>query len=116
MIKSVIVIDDSEDTVELFSEFLEQNGINVVGKGFDGVTAVKLYKQLKPDLVLLDLHMHNGSGFYAIEKIREIEPKARIIVVTSDTTAETHSRCKKLDVRILEKPFRIEQILISLQE
>jgi len=34
MSKSVIVIDDDEDTVRLFSEFLEENGINVIGNGF----------------------------------------------------------------------------------
>ena len=35
MSKSVIVIDDDEDTVRLFSEFLEENGIHVIGNGFD---------------------------------------------------------------------------------
>ena len=44
MARSVIAIDD-EDTVKLFSEFLEENGINVIGNGFDGVTAVKLFKE-----------------------------------------------------------------------
>jgi len=43
MSKSVIVIDD-EDTARLFSEFLEEHEINVIGNGFDGVTAVKLFK------------------------------------------------------------------------
>lgn len=72
-------IDDDEDTVRLFSEFLEENKINVVGSGFDGVTAVRLFKETKPDVVLIDLNMPNGSGFYAIKKIQEIDPKARII-------------------------------------
>ena len=74
MPKSVIVIDDDEDTVRLFSEFLEENDINVVGNGFDGVTAVKLFKETNPDVVLIDLNMPNGSGFYAIKKIQEINP------------------------------------------
>jgi len=73
MSKSVIVIDDDEDTVRLFSEFLEEHQINVIGNGFDGVTAVKLFKETKPDVVLIDLNMPNGSGFYAIKKIQEIE-------------------------------------------
>ena len=38
MSKSVIVIDDDEDTVRLFSEFLEEKGVSVIGNGFDGVT------------------------------------------------------------------------------
>jgi len=63
----MIVIDD-EDTVRLFSEFLEEHEISVIGNGFDGVTAVKLFKETKPDVVLIDLNMPNGSGFYAIKK------------------------------------------------
>ncbi len=63
MPKSVIVIDDDEDTVRLFSEFLEENDINVIGNGLDGVTAVKLFNKTKPDVVLIDLNMPNGSGF-----------------------------------------------------
>jgi hypothetical protein len=73
MSKSVIVIDDDEDTVRLFSEFLEENGINVIGNGFDGISAVKLFKETKPDVVLIDLNMPNGTGFYAIKKIQEID-------------------------------------------
>jgi len=84
MSKSVIVIDDDEDTVRLFSEFLEENDINVIGNGFDGVSAVKLFNETKPDVVLLDLNMPNGSGFYAIKKIQEIDPKARIIAITAN--------------------------------
>ena len=72
MSKSVIVIDDDEDTVRLFSEFLEENGTNVIGNGFDGVSAVKLFKETKPDVVLIDLNMPNGSGFYAIKKFRTL--------------------------------------------
>mgnify|MGYP003967021889 CR=1 FL=1 len=37
--------------------------------GVDGVSAVKLFKETKPDVVLIDLNMPNGSGFYAIKKI-----------------------------------------------
>ena len=50
MSKSVIIIDDDEDTVRLFSEFLEEKEINVIGNGFDGITAVKLFKETKPDV------------------------------------------------------------------
>ena len=42
MTLSVVVIDDDEDTVRLFSEFLEEHDVNVIGNGFDGVSAVKL--------------------------------------------------------------------------
>ena len=113
--KSVIVIDDDEDTVRLFSEILEENDIKVIGNGFDGVTAVKLFKETKPDVVLLDLNMPNGSGFYAIKKIQEINPKARIIAVTADGSFSTEEKLEKLDIPLIQKPFKMDQVISMIQ-
>ena len=114
MSKSVIIIDDDEDTVRLFSEFLEEKEINVVGNGFDGITAVKLFKKLKPDVTLIDINMPNGSGFYAIRKIQEIEPNARIIAVTADTSIVTEEKLQKLNVTVVQKPFNIEHVVSAI--
>jgi len=111
MPKSVIVIDDDEDTVRLFSEFLEENDINVVGNGFDGVTAVKLFNETKPDVVLIDLNMPNGSGFYAIKKIQEINPKAKIIAITADGSYSVEERLDKLHIPLIQKPFKMDQVI-----
>jgi len=111
MPRSVIVIDDDEDTVRLFSEFLEENGINVVGNGYDGITAVKLYKEKKPDVVLIDMMMPNGSGFHAIKKIRDINHKAKVIAVSGDSNYSTEDKLEKLDIPLIRKPFNMEHIL-----
>ena len=111
MSKSVIVIDDDEDTVRLFSEFLEEHGVNVIGNGFDGITAVKLFKKTKPDVVLIDLNMPNGSGFYAIKKIQDIDPKAKIIAVTADGSFATEEKLEKLNIPLIQKPFKMDQVI-----
>ena len=84
-----IVIDDDIDTVELFSEYLEIKGIRVVGKGYDGKEAVELYQKLKPDIVFLDIMMPHYDGFYAFEQIKNIDPDAKLIMVTADLTSDT---------------------------
>ncbi len=111
MTKSVIVIDDDEDTVRLFSEFLEENGINVIGNGFDGISAVKLFKETKPDVVLIDLNMPNGTGFYAIKKIQEIDPKANIVALTADGSYSVEQKLDKLHIPLIQKPFKMEQVI-----
>ncbi len=117
MSKSVIVIDDDEDTVRLFSKFLEENDINVIGNGFDGVTVVKLFKQTKPDVVLIDLNMPpNGSGFYAIKKIQEIDPKAKIIAVTADGSYSVEEKLEKLCIPLIHKPFKMDQVISIIRE
>ena len=111
---SVIVIDDDEDIVRLFSELLDENGIHVIGKGFSGKEAVSLYLEKKPDVCLIDIMMHDGSGHYAIKKIREINPNAKIIAVSADDTTRTDEKLKKLSVSLINKPFEIERILFEI--
>jgi len=108
---SVIVIDDDEDTVRLFSELLEENNMHVVGNGFSGKNAVSLYMDKKPDVVLIDIMMSDGNGIYAIKKIREINSNAKIIVVTADNTLRTEQKLKKLFIPLVTKPFKIEKIV-----
>ena len=111
MQRSVIVIDDDEDIVHLFGDFLEENDIKVVGIGYDGLTAIKLYKEKKPDVVLIDIMMPNGNGFYAIKKIQEINSKAKIIAVSGDSSYLTKEKLEKLAIPFIKKPFNMEQIL-----
>ena len=115
MTQSVIVIDDDEDTVRLFSEFLEENDIHVIGKGYDGKTAVELYQEKKPDCVLIDIMMPNGSGFYAIKKIKKLDSRAKIIAVTGDGRFTTSQKLEKLKIPIIYKPFKMDEVISKIQ-
>ncbi len=109
---NVIVIDDDYNTVEVFTEFLELSEVKVVGKGYDGKDAVNLYKQLKPDIVFLDVMMPNFDGFYALENIRKINPNALVVMVTADLTTETEIKLTSMGATsIVYKPFDIQQII-----
>jgi len=109
---NVIVIDDDYNTVEVFTEFLELNEVKVVGKGYDGKDAFNLYKQLKPDVVFMDVMMPDYDGLYALENIRKINPKALVVMVTADLTAETEIKLASMKATsIVYKPFDIQQIL-----
>ncbi|MCV0410881.1 response regulator [Nitrosopumilus sp.] len=116
MSKSVIVIDDDEDTVRLFTEFLEERGVNVVGNGFNGTAAVKLFKETNPDVVLIDLNMPNGSGYYAIKKIQEVNPKARIVAVSADSNYTTEEKLEKLNIPLIQKPFKMDQVISIIND
>jgi len=79
----VIVVDDDPDVVTLMSSQLEKKGITVIGKAYDGEEASVLYFTHKPDVLLLDLKMPNYDGHYAIEKIKQKDPNAKIIVISA---------------------------------
>lgn len=111
---SVIVIDDDEDTVRLFSEFLEEHGVQVIGRGSSGKDAVTLFTEKKPDVTLIDIMMPNGSGIYAIKKIQQIDPNAKIIVVTADMSSNTEEKLEKLNVPVIYKPFDMNKVISAI--
>lgn len=111
-----IVVDDDVDTTKVFSEILDLMGLHVVGKGFSGSEAVCLYKQYRPDVVFIDLMMPKTDGFYAIKKIQEIDPAAKIVAVTANLTLETGQKLEELKINtVIYKPFSIREIKQALE-
>ncbi len=113
---SAILVDDDYNIVKVFEQYLRLNNIDVLGHGYDGKEAVTLYEKLKPDVVLLDVMMPYHDGFYALEKIKEIDPDAKVIAVTADLTADTEKKLKNLKVSgIIYKPYHMHDILNTIE-
>ena len=113
---SVIIVDDDNTLVKVFEQYLKLNNINVLGQCYDGKEAVTLYEKLKPDVVLLDIMMPHHDGFYALEKIKEIDPDAKVIAVTADLTEDTEKKLENLKVSgIIYKPYDMKDILSTIE-
>ncbi len=109
---TAMVIDDDVDTASVLTYFLQIKGITVVGEEYDGAEAVKTYKKLLPDVVFLDVIMEKHDGFYTLEKIREIQSDAIVILITADVTKETRERLEKLHASaIIYKPYDINEVM-----
>ena len=114
---SVIVVDDDRDTVEVFCEYLAIKDIQVLGRGYDGKTAVELYQKHTPDVVLLDVMMPDYDGFYGLENIRKINPDAKIIMVTADLTSDTEKKLADLKASaMIYKPYEIDSVIETIEK
>lgn len=85
----VLIIDDHtlfRSGIRLLLE--RQEGFEVVGEAGDGLDGAKRAKTLKPDVVLLDLHMPGTSGLSAIPLLLEEAPQAQIVMLTVSEDAE----------------------------
>lgn len=85
----VLIIDDHtlfRSGIKLLLD--RQQGFEVVGEAGDGLDGAKCAKKLKPDVVLLDLHMPGTGGLAAIPLLLEELPQARIIILTVSEDAE----------------------------
>jgi len=110
--KSVIIIDDDLDAVNVLNDLCEIYKIPVLAKGYDGKEAIELYKQYKPDVVFLDIFMPKYDGFYALEGIRNIDPQAKIIVITASVDDIVDARLDKLKPSaFIRKPYDFKEII-----
>ena len=111
MIRAVVV-DDDKDTVALFSEILQGNNINVVGKGYNGQEAAFLFQKLKPDVIFLDVIMPVYDGIYGITKIKEMNPDAVVIITTNQMTINAQIALNKLrPSAIIKEPIDVDEII-----
>lgn len=79
----ILVVDDENIVRDGFVAILSfQTDIKVVGEANDGIKAVELARQTKPDVILLDLKMPNQNGLETIPKIKAISPDSKILVLT----------------------------------
>ena len=107
-----IVVDDDKDTVALFSEILQSNNVDVVGKGYNGQEAAFLYQKLKPDVIFLDVIMPVYDGIYGISKIREMNPDAIVIITTNQMTINAQIALNKLKPSaIIKEPIDVNEII-----
>ncbi len=78
----ILLADDHELVREGIRALLEREGFQVVGQAADGHEAVRLAKQLKPQVAVLDLSMPMLNGVEASREITRISPKTRTIILT----------------------------------
>lgn len=88
MIK-ILVVDDHPVVREGLVAILDaQEDLTVVGEAGDGDQAVQRYKAVDPDVVLMDLAMPGTDGVQAIQRIREYDAGAKVVVLTAYDTDE----------------------------
>ena len=81
---NIIIIDDDVLVTTSLKTILETDPyISVVGVGNDGTDAVKLYKELNPDICLMDIRMNTMNGIEASKKILEYDNYAKILLLTT---------------------------------
>lgn len=81
--KRVLVVDDTAFMRMSLRNVLEKNGYEVVGEAADGEEAVAKYKELKPDVVTMDITMPKKDGITAIKEIIAEDPDAKVIVCSA---------------------------------
>jgi two-component system chemotaxis response regulator CheY len=114
MTAKVLVVDDSALTRRSLRQILETAGYEVV-EAENGLDALERYFLDKPDVVMLDLVMRGMYGLDVLHKIRELDPRARIIVVSADIQTSSQDLAGEAGAAcFINKPFDRTDILSAL--
>lgn len=83
MSHTVLVCDDAVFMRTMLSDILQQAGFTIVGEADTGTKAVSKYKELRPDLVTMDIVMPDMGGIDAVREITAFDPGARVVMCSA---------------------------------
>jgi len=115
MSQKIMIVDDSALSRRTLRRILESAGYEVV-EADDGMAALELYFLEKPSLVLLDLVMKGMYGIDVLVKLREMDPKALVVVASADIQSSTRKMVNEAGaLAFINKPFVSEQVIAAVE-
>ncbi len=111
----VLVVDDEPQVRAAVSEFLAFSDLDVL-EAENGLEALLKVKRERPDAVVLDLRMPRLGGLEALKRIRTLDPKIAVVVVTGDLEDDVHQQAMALGARaVLTKPVHLPGLVEVLR-
>lgn len=107
-----LIVDDSKFMRKIIAETLTSGGHTIVGEADNGQDGIRLYEELKPDFVTMDITMGGKDGMRAIREIKTKFPESKIIVISAlnENTIKMNDESISADL-FITKPFTKEELL-----
>lgn len=115
--KRVLIVDDAAFMRMMIKDILSKNGYEIAGEAENGVVAVEKYKELKPDLVTMDITMPELDGIAAVKEIKTFDATARIIMCSAmGQQAMVIDAIQAGAKDFIVKPFQPERVLEAVSK
>lgn len=83
LMKRVLIVDDTAFMRMSLKTMLEKNGFEVIGEAENGSVAVRKYKELRPDIVTMDITMPEMDGIQALKEIRQFDSNSKVVMISA---------------------------------
>ena len=112
----VLLADDDRPFVESLVPLIErQPELAVVGSASNGLAAIELAEELRPDAIVIDLHMPLVDGVTAVARLRKDHPRVCLIALTGDPDRELHEAVTEAGAdAVLEKSALVDTLVERL--
>jgi UDP-3-O-acyl N-acetylglucosamine deacetylase len=113
--KTILIVDDEDGVRESVREVLTDEGYRVVDTA-DGTRVLKMIREEKPELVLLDIWMPQVDGIGLLKEIKNQEPEINVVMVSGHGNIHTAVTATKFGAfDFIEKPVTLEGLLLTVQ-
>lgn len=115
MAKRILITDDALFMRVTLKNILSQNGYEICGEAQNGVEAVKMYEDLKPDIVIMDITMPEMDGIQALKEIIALDANANVVMCTAMGQKRMVVEAIQAGAKdFIVKPFQPERVLKAL--
>lgn len=112
----ILIVDDSRTSRRVLREILERNGYEVIGEAGNGEEGYLMYKQVRPQIVTMDITMPVMDGVECLSLIKKEDPDARVVMLTAAGQKEKMLESVKRGAdEFITKPFNEVEILAALE-
>ncbi len=114
----ILIVDDEPSNVDVLRRVLERAGFNRLETTTDPREAASMYVRLRPDLILLDLHMPHLDGLAVMDRLNEIAEASYlpILMLTGDISPEARREVLSRGAKdFVNKPFDRDEVLLRIR-
>ncbi len=117
MAQKILVVDDAAFMRMMIKDIVTKNGFEVVGEAENGAIAVTKYKELSPDLVLMDITMPEVDGIQAVKQIKAFDANAKVVMCSAMGQQAMVIEAIQAGAKdFIVKPFQADRILEAIKK
>ena len=114
--KKILIVDDEQGILDFFNKALSKEGYKVV-TALNGLEAIKLVREEKPELVILDIKMPGIDGIETLKRLRWLNKKTIVIMLSAYGTMDSAKEALKLGAHdYVTKPIKLDYIKEVIKE
>ncbi|GGJ22286.1 MULTISPECIES: response regulator [Paenibacillus] len=117
MANRILIVDDAAFMRMMIRDILTKNGYEVVGEAQDGAQAVEKFKELRPDLITMDITMPEMDGIAALKEIKKLDGGAKVIMCSAmGQQAMVIDAIQAGAKDFIVKPFQADRVIEAISK
>ena len=117
MANGILVVDDASFMRMMVKDVLTKNGFDVVGEAENGIKALEKFKELSPELVIMDITMPEMDGIQAVKEIKKIDANAKIVMCSAMGQQAMVIEAIQAGAKdFIVKPFQADRVIEAVKK